>query len=99
MVVIGCASLDGVVFVVVVVLLGVTTQVVVLELFKAAFPLTISLSILTEVSLLVFIFIGCSSVVFLGYSDMLLLLNEGFILFASSANPLLNFSMFTLPVT
>ena len=47
MVVIGCASLEGVVFAAVVVLLGVTTQVVVLELFKAAFPLTISLSILT----------------------------------------------------
>ena len=55
MVVIGCASLDGVVFAV-----GVTTHVAVLELFKAGFPLTISLSILTEVSLLVFIFIGCS---------------------------------------
>ena len=99
MVVIGCASLDDVVFAVVVVLLDVTTQVVVLELFKAALPLTTSLSILTEVSLLVFIFIGCSSVVFLGYCDMILLLDEGFILIASSANPLLNFSMFTLPVT
>ena len=93
MVVIGCASLDGVVFAIVVVLLGV------LELFKTAFPLTISLSILTEVLLMVFLFTGCSSVVFLGYSDMLLLLDEGFILFASAANPLLNFSMFTLPVT
>ena len=51
MVVIGCASLDGVVFAVVVVLLGVTTHVAVLELFKAGFPLTISLSILTEVPL------------------------------------------------
>ena len=99
MVVIGCASLDGVVFAVVVVAVGVTTHVAVLELFKAGFPLTISLSILTEVLLLFFLFIGCSSVLFLGYSDMLLLLYEGFILFASSANPLLNFSMFTLPVT
>ena len=98
MVVIGCASLDGVVFAGVEVLLGVTTHVTVLELFKAGFPLTISLSILTEVLLMVFLFTGCSSVVFLGYSDMLLL-DEVFILFASSANPLLNFSMFTLPVT
>ena len=56
MVVIGCASLDGVVFAVVVVLLGVTTHV--LELFKAVFPLTISLSILTEVPLLVFLIIN-----------------------------------------